>query len=94
MPKPTGYKLDHYVKAVEQSLLEFGYGRINHGYSNGSVYTFEVFEKGSETSPCVVWSIHFGHNKKKEIYSDDLKKIYQKTTVTKERFIEILQNLK
>ncbi len=94
MPKPTGYKLNDYIKAVEICVAEFGYDRVKHGYVSGSAYTFQIFERGDQSVPCVIWSIHFGHNKKKEIYSDDLKKIWTKTMVTKERFIEVLQALK
>lgn len=92
MSKPTGISLKDYCKAVEMCINE-RYSHLKHYPNGGSAYTFEVFEKKNDDVPGIIWSIHFNHNKKKEIYSDDLKKIYQRTAVTKERFLEILKKI-
>jgi len=93
MSKPTGVSLKDYCKAVEICIPERGYGHLKHYDNRGSTHTFEVFEKKDDDSPCVIWSIHFAHNKKKELFSDDLKKIYRKTIVPKERFLEVLKEI-
>ena len=92
MSKPTGVNLKDYIKTVEICITE-KYGGIKHHDNKGSVYVFEVFEKKDDKIPAIIWGIHFSHNKKKEIWSDDLKKIYNKTVVTKERFLEILEKI-
>ena len=92
MSKPIGVSLNDYIKVVEICIAE-KYGDIKHHANKGSVYTFEVFKKKEDDIPAIIWNIHFGHNKKKEIWSDDLKKIYIKTAVTKERFLEILEKI-
>lgn len=93
MSKPLNLKLKDYIKAVEICIGE-KYGHLKHGYNGGSVYSFEVFEKKDDDQPTIVWVIHFGHNKKREIWSrDDLKKIYERTAVAKERFLEVLQKI-
>ena len=93
MSRPTGVSLKDYCKAVEICIPERGYSHVKHYDNGGSVHSFEVFERKNDTHPCVVWAVHFGHNKKKEIWSDDLKKIYVKTAVMKERFIEVLKEI-
>ena len=75
MSRPTGVNLKDYGKAVEICIAERSYSHVRHDYASGSAYTFEVFEKKNDDAPAVIWSVHFGHNKKKEIWSDDLKKI-------------------
>lgn len=93
MSKPTNIKLKDYIKAVEICILE-KYGHLKHYDNGGSTHTFEVFEKKNDDIPCVIWGIHFGHDKKKEIWSrDDLKKIFTKTAVPKERFVEVLKKI-
>ena len=92
MSKPTGLSLKHYCKAVEICIGE-KYGHLKHYDNKGSAHTFEVFEKKDDDSPAVIWSIHFRHNKKKEIWEQDLKKIWGKTAVPKERFLEVLKDI-
>mgnify|MGYP001567441197 FL=1 len=93
MSKPTGVKLKDYCKAVETCIVKRGYSHVKDYDNGGSMHTFEIFEKKNDSVPAIVWSIHFGHNKKKELFSDDLKKIYNKTAVPKEEFIEALKNI-
>lgn len=93
MSKPTGVSLKDYCKAVEVCIEESGYGHLRHYDSGGSVHSFEVFKDKNDDAPSVVWIVHFSHNKKKEMWSDDIKKIYQKTSVPKERFIEVLKKI-
>ncbi|MEX2014192.1 MAG: hypothetical protein WD896_02450 [Parcubacteria group bacterium] len=93
MPKPLNLKLRDYCKAVE-ICIEEKYGHLKHYDNGGAEHTFLVFEKKDDDKPAVIWSVHFGHNKKKEIWSrEDFKKIYDKTAVAKERFLEILKKI-
>lgn len=93
MPKPLGLSLKDYIKAVEICISE-KYGGLEHYPNRGSAYTFAIFEKKGDKEPCVIWSIHHGHNKKKELWSkDDFKKILLKTAVSEERFLEVLKDI-
>lgn len=93
MLKLINLKLKHYCKAVEICILE-KYEHLKHYDNGGSAHTFEVFEKKDDDHPAIIWAVHFGHNKKKEIWSrEDVKKIYEKTAVAKERFLEVLKEI-
>jgi len=93
MPKPTGYRLKDYIKALERCAEERGYGYVKHGYGSGSAYSFQIFQNRNDVEPAVIWSVHYGRGNKQEIYSDDLKKVWQKTAIPQDRFIEVLDNL-
>lgn len=93
MSKPTGVSLKDYCKALEICVTERGYEYLKHDFNGGSAYSFQLFQKKDDAAPCVIWSIHFGHNRKKELYQDDLAKAWKKTAVPKDRFLEVLKNL-
>lgn len=92
MSKPTGIKLADYCKALEIAAVRAGYGNLKYGPRGGSVYGFQLFERKEDAIPCVIWAVHVGHNKKKEIYSGDLKKVWEKTSIGKDLFLEILNS--
>gem|GEM_PF-5233156 len=93
MSSPTGISLNDYCKALEICAVERGYGYLKHGYNKGSVYSFQLFQNKDDATPCVVWAIHFRHNKKKELYQDDLAKAWKKTAIPKDRFLEVIRSL-
>jgi len=93
MPKPTGYGLNIYIKALEICIAERGYGYLKYHPSKGSAFTFEIFENKDDPTPAIVWSVHIGHSKKQEIYSDDLKKAWERTAIPRDRFMEVLEDL-
>ncbi len=93
MPKPTGYRLKEYIKALELCALERGYGYVKHGYGGGSVYSFQIFQNRNDELPAIVWSVHYGRGAKQEIFSDDLKKVWKRTAIPQARFMEILDSL-
>lgn len=93
MSKPLGIKLNDYCKAVRICIEEY-YGHLKDYPTSGSIYTFEVFEDKDDDVPAIVWNIHHEHNKKKEIWSkQDLRKIFERTKVPKERFVEVLHKI-
>lgn len=92
MSKPTGVSLKDYCKALEICTAERGYGYLKYGPNGGSAYTFQIFEKKDDPAPAIIWAVHVGHNKKKEIYSDDLKKAWLRTAIPKDRFLEVLKS--
>lgn len=93
MSRPTGVSLNDYCKAVEKCITARGYHRVKHYSKTGSIYTFEIFQNKDDSAPAIIWGIHTGHDKKRELYSDDLKKIYVKTAVPKEEFVKALEEI-
>lgn len=93
MSKPTGISLKDFCKALEISAVRSGYERVSHGYTEGSIYGFEFFQKRSDTKPLQVFVVHFGRGRKREIWSDDLKKVWERTAISKELFLEILKTI-
>ena len=93
MSKPTGIKLKEFCKALEICAPLCGYEHLNHGFSGGSVYSFEFFQKKNDTKPMSIFIVHFGRGRKREIWSDDLKKVWERTAISKEKFLDVLKNL-
>lgn len=87
MPKPTGYSLNDYIRAVEVCAPGCGYGKFEHGYKGGSIYGFRLFENETDDVPAVIWVVHFSHDRKQDIYSSDLKKAWERTAIAKEDFL-------
>lgn len=92
MSKPTGISLKDFCKAIEISSIATGYSNVKYKPKGGSAYTFSFFEKGNEVTPCAVFAVHVGHNKKKEIWSDDLKKVWERTAIKEDVFMDILNS--
>ena len=93
MSKPTGVSLKDFCKAVEISAGVCGYDHVSHGPKKGSVYAFQFFQHAQSSQPDSIFVVHTGHNKKKEIWSDDLKKAWERTAISEEIFKGILNKL-
>jgi hypothetical protein len=94
MSKPTNIELKDYCKAVEMCAEKRGYGYVKYGPKKGSVYSFEIFEHKDAVAPAIIWNIHTAHSKKKEIYSSDLKKVWERTAIPRTDFIDTLHSMK
>lgn len=93
MSKPTGVKLSDYCKAVEIAAIRSGYGDIQYWPNKGSAYSFAVFEKKGDAAPSAVWAVHVGHNKKKEVYASNIRKVWERTAIKKEVFLAVLAEI-
>ncbi len=93
MSRRQSYTLNAYIKAIE--ILRKGkFGKFEHGFHKGSRYNFKLFEKDSDVIPCNMWNIHFGHSKKREIWSgQDLKKAAAYLGISLDVFIGTIEEL-
>jgi hypothetical protein len=92
MPK-LSYPLNIYIKAVEQLVTESNFERVRVKETTGSIVRFEVFIPG-EIDPTSIWIIHYGHDRKKTVWSkDDYKKPPKHLCMPETRFFDILRSL-
>ncbi len=93
MSKPTGISLKDFCKAVELSSIAAGYGKLVVREKSGSAVSFSFFEKHTDAQPCAIFAVHTLHNKKREIVTSDLKKVWERTGIKEEVFRSYLEKV-
>jgi len=92
MLKPTQYNLSDYVKAI--NICSIGkFEKFEHYFKKGSVYVFKLFQKSTDLEPYSVWTIHFGHDKKRMIFPRDFDKAPEHLGVSHEEFLKEIDRL-
>lgn len=88
------YKLNVFVKAVEELARRKGFIVRAHEGKKGSAVAFEVFATATQTIPDKVWTVHTAHTRKREIWSpEDYRKPCDNLGGTHEEFEEILSSI-
>ncbi len=95
MSKQSKYALKSYIKAVELHAQLRGFSIVHKEGKKGSAYRFELFQNKDDTIPCAIWNVHYSHDKKRELWSDDdIEKAAKYIGVNISNFIETLKKFK
>ena len=88
MSIPTKIKWRDFIKTVEK-IANANFGKYYIISKKGSARRIELFKSEKDKIPCDFLVVH----EDKVIWSDDLKKTCKALKVTKEQFLEVLNNL-
>ncbi len=93
MSKQRLYKLESYIKAVEE-LARRNRLIVRVENKKGSAVAFKVFLRATDSTPDSVWVIHTQHTRKREVWSkEDYRKPSRNLGGEVEDFLIILENI-
>lgn len=93
MSKQKLYKLDSYIKAVEE-LARRNRLIVRIANKKGSAVAFKVFLRATDPTPDSIWVIHTKHTRKREVWSnEDYRKPSRHLGGETEDFLIILENI-